>query len=100
MTGRSEWYAPQERGQNDAGVGLLTLVLGAALGAAAALLVTSKAGQELRAQIAGATGGWKDHAAEALAQGRERLIDAVEHSHGLHKTGEGPHPGGYVAARD
>jgi hypothetical protein len=80
MIGNQNGYAPEERDQSGVGLGLATLVLGAAIGAAAALLYSSKTAQELRAQIGGIASGWKDQAAELLAQGRERVISAVEQS--------------------
>jgi gas vesicle protein len=75
------------RGESSLGVGLATLVIGAAIGAVAALFLAPKTGQQLRSQIADTAGSWKDQAAEALAQGRERVVSAVEHGH---PTGDGP----------
>jgi gas vesicle protein len=58
--------------------GLATLAIGAVLGAAAALLLAPKSGPELRTKVADKAGHWKEYAAEALAQGRERMVAAVE----------------------
>jgi len=67
------------------GLGLATLVIGAALGAVTALLLAPKSGRDLRTQVADTAGDWKSHAADALAQGRERVVNAVE-------TGQAPPP--------
>ncbi len=67
------------------GLGLATLAFGAALGAVTALLFAPKSGKDLRSQVADTAGDWKSHAADALAQGRERVVSAVE-------TGQTPPP--------
>ena len=54
------------------------LLMSLALGAAAALLLTTKPGQRVREQIVDRAGGWKAQAAEAISQGREKLIASVE----------------------
>ena len=65
--------------------GLTLLVLGAALGAAATLLLASPSGQDLKAQVTGMPGdwqgkvaGWRERAADALTQARERVVEAIE----------------------
>lgn len=80
MTPESWNYTPNDRDGLDRnpGLGLATLVLGAAIGAVTALLLAPKSGKDLRAQVTGFAGDWKTQAADALAQGRERVISAVE----------------------
>jgi gas vesicle protein len=58
--------------------GLAVLLIGAALGAIAGLLLAPKSGRDLRADLLERAADWKDHAADALAQGRESLVNAVE----------------------
>lgn len=78
------WDGPPDRGESGGGLGLglATLVIGAALGAVTALLFAPKSGKDLRTQVAEQAGDWKSHAADALAQGRERVVSAVETGHG------------------
>lgn len=63
------------------GLTLATLLMGIALGAATALLLAPKLGPDLRARVAaagGSWGDWKTQAADLLAQGREKIVAAVE----------------------
>jgi hypothetical protein len=60
------------------GVGSLLLLAGVALAAGAAYLLATKPGQMVRRQFADRAGNWTAQAAEALAQGREKVIAAVE----------------------
>ncbi len=60
------------------GLGLVTLLMGVALGAATALLLAPKSGTQLREEVAGAAEDWKSHVAEAITQGREKIVSAVE----------------------
>ena len=55
------------------------LVVGVALGVAAVMFVLTKSRQDFRAHAIKAVDSWKEQTAEALAQGRERVISAVEH---------------------
>lgn len=75
------WSERSERGDANFGLGLVTLVIGAAIGAVTALLLAPKSGKDLRSQVVEQAGDWKSHAAEALAQGRERVVSAVESDH-------------------
>jgi len=61
-----------------AAAGLAILLVGAALGALAALLLAPKSGRDLRADVTALAGDWKNQAADRLAQGRESLVNAVE----------------------
>lgn len=63
-----------------AAAGLAVLLVGAAVGLAAGLLIAPKSGRDFRADLLSRTGNWKNVAADAIAQGREKLIDAVEAS--------------------
>ncbi len=69
-------------GRNDTpgvpGPGGVLLLMGVAVGAAAAYLLGTKPGQQVSRQIADRAGTWTTQAADALAQGRESLIAAVE----------------------
>ena len=65
-------------GPGGPGPGGLLVMMALALGAAAAALLTTKEGRQVRDQIAGRAGEWKAQAAGALAEGRERLIASVE----------------------
>lgn len=59
----------------------ISLVLaGVALGVAATLLITSKAGDGLVTGIAARTAGWKARLADVIVQGRENAIRDVENS--------------------
>jgi gas vesicle protein len=100
MLGGNDWYAPEEREQGVTGLGLVTLIVGAAIGAAAAWLYASKPGQDLRAQIKGGVGGWKDQAADLLAQGRERVVSAVEQTHRPEPATEERRPAGQVHVKE
>ena len=73
----SQWNDDDIRGEAPDPAALL-LLMGLALGAAAALLLATKPGQQVRDQIAQRAGDWKAQAADALAQGREKLIASVE----------------------
>jgi len=85
MDAYDPWGRPADRTEPGGGfgLGLATLVIGAALGAVTALLLAPKSGKDLRTQVAEQAGDWKSHAADALAQGRERVVSAVE-------TGQAP----------
>jgi gas vesicle protein len=61
-----------------AATGLAVLLIGAAVGLAAGLLIAPKSGRDLRADLLSKAGNWKTVAADAIAQGRDRLIDSVE----------------------
>ena len=60
------------------GPGGLLLMMSLALGAAAAVLLTTRQGRLVRDQIAERAGDFKALAAAALAEGREKLIASVE----------------------
>ncbi|MCW3058338.1 MAG: YtxH domain-containing protein [Capsulimonas sp.] len=62
----------------DGAAGLIAVVVGAAIGAVAALLLAPKSGKDLREEIASKAGNWKTHAADAIAEGRERVVSSVE----------------------
>lgn len=62
----------------DGAAGLIAVVIGAALGAVAALLLAPKSGKDLREEITSKAGDWKTHAADAIAHGRERVVNSVE----------------------
>ena len=62
----------------DGAVGLIAVVVGVALGAVAALLLAPKSGKALREEIAAKAGDWKTHAADAIHEGRERVVSSVE----------------------
>ena len=70
-----QWNEPDDSGPGPGGV---LLLMSLALGAAAALLLATKEGRQVREQIAHRAGDWKAQAADALAQGREKLIASVE----------------------
>lgn len=61
-----------------AAAGLAVLLIGAALGALAGLLLAPKSGRDLRADLLSRAGDWKNQAADALAQGRENLVNTIE----------------------
>jgi len=61
-----------------AAAGLAILLVGAALGALAALLYAPKSGRDFRADVTALAGDWKNQAADRLAQGRESLVNTVE----------------------
>lgn len=61
-----------------AGPGGVLLLMGVALGAAAAFLLGTVPGRQIRRQIADRTSGWTAQAADTLAQNREKLIATVE----------------------
>lgn len=86
MSAGDPWGGRTERPEAGFGLGLVTLVVGAAIGAVTALLLAPKSGKDLRDQVAEQAGDWKSHAADALAQGRERVVSAVE-------TGQPPSSG-------
>ena len=71
------WDVDEDRAPGP-GPGGVLLLMSLALGAAAALLLTTKPGQQAWEQIAGRADGWKTQAADAIAQGREKLIASVE----------------------
>ena len=73
----NSWDTDDGRG-GETGPGGVLVLMGLALGAAAALLLTTKQGRQVCDQIAERTSGLKSQAADALAQGREKLIVAVE----------------------
>ena len=73
----SQWDSHDDGG-NVPGPGGVLLLMGLALGAAAAALLTTKEGRQVRDQIAQRAGDWTAQAAGALAQGREKLIASVE----------------------
>ena len=60
--------------------GLAVLLIGAALGAVAGLLLAPKSGRDLRVDLSTRAADWKNIASDALAQGRENLVNAVEAS--------------------
>ncbi|BDI31786.1 hypothetical protein CCAX7_38370 [Capsulimonas corticalis] len=62
----------------DGAAGLIAVVIGAAIGAVAALLLAPKSGKELREEIVSKAGDWKTHAADAIMEGRERVVSSVE----------------------
>ncbi len=72
----SDWDQDGSRGAP--GPGSVLLLLGVALGSAAAYLLTTKPGRLVARQAADRAGAWTAQAADALAQGRESLIAAVE----------------------
>ncbi len=59
------------------GLGLAVLMFGV-LGAAAALLLSTKQGQQLRDDFVSRADDWKAQAAHTLSQTRERVIHSVE----------------------
>ncbi len=61
-------------------LGLAVLLIGAALGAVAGLLLAPKSGKDLRADLTSRAGDWKAHAEDLIAQGREKVISGVESS--------------------
>jgi gas vesicle protein len=67
--------------------GLMLLVVGAAIGAIAALVLAPKSGGDLRSDIAARAGNWKAHALDAIAQSRERVASAVESSRARQTSG-------------
>ena len=58
--------------------GLAVLLVGAAIGALAGLLLAPKSGRDLRADLANLAGDLKTNAAERIVQGREALVNSVE----------------------
>jgi gas vesicle protein len=72
--------APDAGTEIPAATGLAVLLVGAALGLAAGLLIAPKAGRDLRADLLSRAGNWKTHAADLLTQGRENIVNAVESS--------------------
>lgn len=81
MNADDPWGERTGRGDSNVGLGLAALVFGAAIGAVTALLLAPKSGKDLRSQVVDTAGDWKSHAADALAQGRERVVSAVEAVH-------------------
>ena len=71
----SQWNDDEYQGP---GPGSLLVMMGLALGAAVAVLLTTKEGRVVRDQITERAGDWKAQAAGALAEGREKLIASVE----------------------
>lgn len=69
----NEWYDEDRNGP-----GGLLLLMGLALGAAAAFLLATRQGQQMREQITRRAGQWTAQAADAIAQGRETLVASVE----------------------
>jgi hypothetical protein len=85
------WGIDLEDRHTDAGplgVGLVTLVIGAAIGVAATLLLAPPNGRDLRTRALNAASNWKSSVAEALAQGRERMVSGVEQDRGVPPGGE------------
>jgi len=60
------------------GVGLAAIAVGAVIGAAAALLLAPKSGQDLRSQLLAHAGNWRSVAADTISSGREKLVSSVE----------------------
>ncbi len=81
----SDWSQDENRGIP--GPGSFLLVMGVALGAATAFLLGTKPGQQVSKQIADRAGDLSAQAADAIAQGRESLIAAVEQQK---SAGSGP----------
>ncbi len=59
-------------------VGVAAIVVGAALGAAAALLFAPKSGRDLREFLLARAGNWRSLAEDTLTSGREKLVSFVE----------------------
>jgi hypothetical protein len=83
----------QHDGDGPLGLHLMTLVLGAAIGVGAALLLAHPGGRSLRGRLLTAVGDWKSSAAEALARGRERVVSAVENDYGVSPNSDPHSPG-------
>ncbi len=58
-------------------LGVVALLVGAALGAATLLLAT-KPGRRVLEQVGGRTEDWKAQAAAAIAETREKVVSSVE----------------------
>lgn len=86
MNAVDPWGERAERTDAGFGLGVVTLIVGAAIGAVTALLLAPKSGKDLRSQVAEQAGDWKTHAADAIAQGRERVVSAVETGQALHSS--------------
>jgi len=76
-------YDSQNVGYDDGGaramsVALVAVMTGIAIGAAAALLLAPKSGQDLRDVLLTRAGDWKAILADTLSSGREKLVDSVE----------------------
>lgn len=59
-------------------VGVAAVVVGAAIGAVAALLLAPKSGRDLREFLLARAGNWRSLAEDTLTSGREKLISSVE----------------------
>ena len=71
-------YGNDDLGENrGGGLGLAVLMFGL-LGAAAAVLLSTKQGQQLRDDLLTRADDWKAQAAHTLSQTRERVINSVE----------------------
>ncbi len=57
---------------------LATLLIGAAIGAAAALLLAPSIAQGKRTRTGGVARNWKSQAADALSKSQESVVSAVE----------------------
>ena len=77
-------YDPNQDGADSGAVeipaaaGLAVLLIGAALGAVAALLLAPKSGRDLRADLNSFAGDWKNQATERLTQGRDAIVNSVD----------------------
>ena len=76
-------YDSQNMGYDDSGARAMSMaavavMAGIAIGAAAALLLAPKSGEELRTFLLTRAGNWKAVLAESLSTGREKLVDSVE----------------------
>jgi gas vesicle protein len=73
-------YDIEQQDEHRGGAGMLVvgLLLGAAVGAATALLLTPKSGREVREDIAKRARKAREQANEQLTQGREKVGQAVD----------------------
>lgn len=76
-------YDSQNMGYDDSGaremsMAAVAVMAGIAIGAAAALLLAPKSGEELRNFLLTRAGNWKAVLADSLSTGREKLVDSVE----------------------
>ena len=76
-------YDSQNIGYDDSGARAMSMaavavMAGIAIGAAAALLLAPKSGEELRTFLLTRAGNWKAVLADSLSTGREKLVDSVE----------------------
>ena len=64
------------------GMGVAAILVGAVIGAAAALLLAPKSGRELRDSLLSHAGNWRSVAADTISSGREKLVNSVEEQAG------------------